>query len=103
MMSTDRFAECLDSREEPAVQAVWQRAVRRLGSRSGHRLSPTQKFRGSAELVERSGVLDRDWYLKNHPDVAAAGADPVVHFLSHGAAEGRDPNPLFDTRWYLRA
>jgi hypothetical protein len=28
-------------------------------------------------------------YLELNPDVAAAGADPVQHFLSHGRAEGR--------------
>ncbi len=28
-------------------------------------------------------------YLELNPDVAAAGADPVQHFLNHGYAEGR--------------
>jgi hypothetical protein len=26
---------------------------------------------------------------------------PLVHYVAYGAAEGRDPNPLFDTDWYL--
>ena len=36
-----------------------------------------------------------------NPDVADAGKDPIIHFLEHGASEGRDPSPLFKTRWYL--
>ncbi|MBE7209746.1 MAG: hypothetical protein INR65_01890 [Gluconacetobacter diazotrophicus] len=44
-------------------------------------------------------VFDRDWYLATYPDVA--GADPVQHYLSRGAAEHRNPNRSFDTRWYL--
>jgi hypothetical protein len=27
--------------------------------------------------------------------------NPLVHYLQYGAAEGRDPHPLFDTDWYL--
>jgi hypothetical protein len=27
--------------------------------------------------------------------------NPLVHYLKHGAAEGRDPSPKFDTQWYV--
>ena len=27
--------------------------------------------------------------------------DPLRHYVQHGGAEGRDPNPLFDSDWYL--
>ncbi|MEX0409743.1 hypothetical protein ABGN05_29335 [Aquibium sp. LZ166] len=54
-----------------------------------------------AEIVRDSDLFDREWYLKKYPDVAATGVDPIVHYLQHGAKEGRDPGPLFDTRWYL--
>jgi len=33
--------------------------------------------------------------------VAGAGLDPLLHFLVTGAAEGRDPRPVFRTRAYL--
>lgn len=46
-------------------------------------------------------AFDADWYLQRYPDVAASGMDPELHFLHHGAAEGRLPNPYFDTHWYL--
>ena len=47
-------------------------------------------------------LFDADWYLAAYPDVAAAAADPFEHYLRVGAAEGRDPNALFDTRWYIQ-
>jgi hypothetical protein len=50
-----------------------------------------------------SPLFDAAWYLRTYPDVAAAGADPVEHYLAFGAAEGRDPGPEFDTDAYLRA
>ncbi|MGN8112287.1 glycosyltransferase family 61 protein [Paraburkholderia sp. 22098] len=43
----------------------------------------------------------RDWYLTENPDVAAAGIDPLLHFMEHGALEGRRPSPYFDVSWYL--
>ncbi|WP_426315139.1 glycosyltransferase [Methylobacterium fujisawaense] len=46
-------------------------------------------------------LFDAHWYLAINSDVAAAGLDPFEHYLSDGAAEGRDPHPLFDTSWYL--
>ncbi|WP_375457735.1 glycosyltransferase [uncultured Enterovirga sp.] len=41
-------------------------------------------------------LFDRNWYLAQNPDVAAAGMPPFLHFLEHGLDEGRSPHPLFD-------
>ena len=35
-----------------------------------------------------------------YPDVAAAGVDPTRHYEAFGRAEMRDPNVLFDERFY---
>jgi uncharacterized protein VirK/YbjX len=44
--------------------------------------------------------LDVDWYLSRYRDVAAAGVDPVSHYLDFGAAEGRSANSFFDDAKY---
>lgn len=54
-----------------------------------------------ARAIRASGLLERDWYLRRYPDVRESRANPEVHYLEHGADEGRDPNRLFDTKWYL--
>ena len=67
--------------------------------------------RARRETLEKSNtpawaeLFDRNWYLERYPDVAAGAdkLDPLRHFIHHGAAEGRDPNPLFDTSWYLES
>lgn len=53
-----------------------------------------------SELL-RSGLFDIEWYFNEYPDLQGAVTDPVAHYVERGAAEGRDPNPLFDTDWYL--
>jgi glycosyltransferase involved in cell wall biosynthesis len=49
-----------------------------------------------------TGLFDPQWYLEQNPDVAAAGVDPLEHWLKHGVSEGRNPNAFFDTQWYLQ-
>ena len=51
--------------------------------------------------ILKSGFFSRDWYLDQYQDVAAAGRDPLLHYLTYGAAEGRDPGPEFSTSGYL--
>jgi glycosyltransferase involved in cell wall biosynthesis/GT2 family glycosyltransferase len=46
--------------------------------------------------------FDSDYYLGKNPDVKQAGIDPFEHFFQNGWAEGRDPSPGFDTRFYVR-
>ncbi|MGA3211064.1 MAG: glycosyltransferase [Terriglobales bacterium] len=75
---------------------------------SSHSRQRLQHFRERFRLfreerfVAASGVFDSAWYLQQNPDVAAAGINPLKHYLLGGAIEGRDPNPYFDSDWYLR-
>ncbi|MGC9964453.1 MAG: methyltransferase domain-containing protein [Syntrophobacteraceae bacterium] len=55
------------------------------------------------ELIAQSSLFDNFYYLEGNPDVARAGIDPLVHYLTWGAAEGRNPNPSFDTSYYLKS
>jgi lipopolysaccharide biosynthesis protein len=57
--------------------------------------------RRDAKVVASSHLFDRNWYLERYPDVAAAGADPALHYAAHGATGYRDPGPGFDSAWYL--
>lgn len=52
-------------------------------------------------LIETSNLFDAGWYLRTYTDVAEAGECPAVHYLYHGAAEGRAASPRFDTAFYL--
>ncbi|HEY8574117.1 hypothetical protein [Phenylobacterium sp.] len=45
--------------------------------------------------------FDAYWYLQNYRDVAAAGVDPLDHFVASGWREGRNPTPWFSIRDYL--
>jgi hypothetical protein len=47
----------------------------------------------------QSRLFDAEFYRQTYPDVTG---NPLVHFLTTGAAEGRNPHPLFDTNFYLR-
>jgi hypothetical protein len=50
-----------------------------------------------------AGMFDPDYYLANNPDVRAQGLDPLVHFMTTGWCEGRNPSRSFDVGYYRRA
>ncbi len=74
----------------------------RYGREAG--ISPTRPERVKnvefRDLVEQSGLFDRDWYLARSPDLKRIGRDPLDHFTEHGALEGRDPGPGFESAYY---
>ena len=69
---------------------------------------------GAARGLSPGPLFDGPWYLANNPDVAAAGLNPLLHYLDSGRAEGRLNSPvadpglvaqiaasdLFDAEWY---
>ena len=53
------------------------------------------------QLLIQSKTFDHAYYRKQYPDVAAAGADALLHYLQYGASELRNPNAWFDTAEYF--
>lgn len=45
-------------------------------------------------------IFDAPWYAAKDSAIIEAGLDPLVHFLTTGAAEERDPCCLFDGAFY---
>lgn len=57
---------------------------------------------GLAAGIEPVEFFDSQWYLERNADVAdgfrlGTVSAPLAHFLRHGAREGRDPGPRFNT------
>lgn len=64
--------------------------------------------KGTATVSYKAGYwpagepgLDKAYYLRTNPDVAAAKVDPLAHYQAYGWHEGRNPNAYFDVRYYL--
>ena len=51
--------------------------------------------------IKRSGIFDRDYYLRNNLDVARECMNPIEHYVRYGWREGRNPCDSFDTGRYL--
>ncbi len=71
-----------------ALRSVWQ-WTEEMAQTVSRKLWLLQQYL----LISRSGIFDRRWYLREYPDVAASGMNPLWHFLCYGAFEGRTPNP----------
>lgn len=78
----------------------------KLGLGSGSVTIPSVEVAsGAPEQVSPAikAWFDPVFYGAAYPDVVAAGLDPLSHFITHGAAEMRDPNRWFSTRFYVQA
>jgi hypothetical protein len=87
---------------ESRIPATMRRVAGRvLRSRLPSPPAETPSVPDELGLLRSSGMFDPAWYLRTYPDVAAAGVDPVAHFLAHGAEEARDPGPGFSSGSYF--
>ena len=48
-------------------------------------------------------LVDEEWMLSSYHDLRLRQADPLIHYLSEGKDEGRDPGPDFSSSGYLLA
>lgn len=52
-------------------------------------------------VISRSGLFDKNFYLKSYQDVNHSHIDPLFHYLTIGWLQGRDPSKEFNTNFYL--
>jgi len=52
-------------------------------------------------IIASSGLFNDDWYVRQNPDVARSGFNPLLHYVLHGARENRVPFPGFNARRYI--
>lgn len=55
----------------------------------------------NVQLVRASEFFDAKYYKRRNREAIVSGVDPVKHYLSQGALEGRDPSEAFSTSGYL--
>lgn len=58
-------------------------------------------FEAACDRLAESGLFDSVYYLSTCPVCLDVGADPIRHFLAHGALHFLDPSPKFWTIGYL--
>lgn len=93
------------SAAEPTTGTVEKRGTRNFAVRLAEKSKAKFARRDSRierhvlEIVQDS--FDTDFYLTNYPDIAAAGVDPLEHYMLTGWLENRDPNISFSTKYYV--
>jgi hypothetical protein len=74
------------------------------GSRRKRSVTPPldgTQLRKAASLIRGSGLFDTAWYLHTYPDVGTGGIDPLIHYLTYGHIEKKNPSLAFDASAYL--
>jgi len=60
----------------------------------------SRKFKKYKKIIERSGLFDAKYYLRNNHDARIASEVPVDYFIKIGLKEDKKPNAEFDPVWY---
>lgn len=89
----------------PAVPALKgqrgvMRRLRRYGRVFGYQTDYQKALDAGFEGLENHPLFDSSFYLRKYADVG--NANPLHHYLEHGALEQRQPHPLFDASYYLK-
>ena len=53
--------------------------------------------------IWKSGLFDSYYYLREYPDIRIADLNPLMHYITYGWEEGRNPSTKFDTTFYLES
>ena len=77
----------------PLFDAAWY--ARQVAGLAPARAAAHYQDIGWRGGLDPSPYFSTAWYLATYPDVRAAGICPLVHFLRHGAGEGRSTSPFF--------
>lgn len=107
------FASSRRSEPEPPEVVARQRFLSSVANSSPPALpfEPAEADRIAQETAEAQRIrneaaaigelFDEEHYLRHNPDVADVKVDALVHFLTHGWREGRNPNAEFSVEYYL--
>ncbi len=84
---------------------IWLRSQLKTAKNGFYKNSRVQRrlVKKQTELIKSTGLFDEQWYLKSYPDLTVSNQEPLVHYLLHGAGEGRNPSSEFNTLNYLIA
>lgn len=86
----------------PDVAAAWGQACCRSLVPSGlFSAMSRHRIRRAVSLIERSGLLDGDWYFSEYPNAANCGCEAAEHYVRYGVFKGYNPNRSFNTFEYL--
>lgn len=64
--------------------------------------STVDAYSRDVEILRDSPLFDAVWYRHSSADLRNTPVDCARHYLTQGAADGRNPHALFDTNFYLQ-
>ena len=88
--------------EFPRTAMLLRRPLKLVWWTLTFQLFHNMRLRKIRDRLAACGLFDRNWYIAENRDLRKPTVDPLMHYIQHGAAEGRPPSPFFDTDWYLK-
>lgn len=111
-MATCTHQQIMDSCEMTGRPKKWSEISKKENIQETVEINTSHTFQDSIELISllhqqhfqtilSSGYFDVEYYLATNPDIQVSNFHPISHYLTFGAASGKDPSVLFSTSFYL--
>jgi hypothetical protein len=101
-----KMSDCLKQKKGHLVRTPeigkWWDILKDLVFRAIVNTHPTRglrQFKKNAKRICRSELFDEAWYREQYK--LRPSQNPALHYLTEGAMQGFEPNPLFSTRDYF--
>ncbi len=88
--------------EQETVSGIQQNYTYLMNIRIQHILDDLRYWLKSPSyrLLRKSVLFDAAFYLRTNPDVAISETLPLIHYITNGFVELRQPSPVFDAGYY---
>lgn len=72
-----------------------------LDHENGKRIAFRNTSVENDKIIEKSGLFDKDYYMKTYPETQDYHVDLYTHYQNIGFKKGFNPSEEFNTAWYL--
>ena len=86
--------------EGRVISDIWVKNDLSLEEKLFYDNANSETLEGYKKIIKYN-LFDYKWYLQNYLDVRQVNVNPLIHYITVGYLDDKNPSKLFDTKFYL--
>ncbi|MCP3931686.1 MAG: glycosyltransferase [Bacteroidetes bacterium] len=100
-IDTTDSMEAASVKKEPKVTRDRVFSLRKYAKRAA-KIIQGYLFNHHYRIIGKSGIFDKNYYCSKDSALQDPSVEPLLHYVTSGFKEGRDPSPLFSLHHYMQ-